>query len=63
MRGLVLTSGDNSDRKGAIYVSKHDTPGAGGSIQYLHPAGLYYNPPYTNVVVVTGPATTIYIGA
>src|SRR5258706_7021805 len=38
-------------------------PGAGGSIQYLHPAGLRYNPAYTNVVMVTGPATTIYIGA
>jgi len=44
-------------------MSDHDTPGAGGSIQSLHPAGLHYNPAYTNVVVVTGPATTIYIGA
>jgi enamine deaminase RidA (YjgF/YER057c/UK114 family) len=44
-------------------MSDHDTHGAGGSIQYLYPAGLHYNPAYTNVVVVTGPATTIYIGA
>jgi hypothetical protein len=43
-------------------MSDHDTPGAGGSVQYLHPAGLNFNPAYTTVVV-TGPAATIYIGA
>jgi len=59
----ILPSGDYLATKGSTYMSNHDTPGAGGSIQHLHPAGLHYNPAYTNVVVVTGPATTIYIGA
>ena len=44
-------------------MSDHDTAGTSGSIQYLHPAGLHFNPAYTNVVVVSGPAKTIYIGA
>ncbi len=34
-----------------------------GPVQHLRPAGLYDNSAYTNVVVVTGPAKTIYIGA
>src|SRR5262245_13851861 len=44
-------------------MSDHDATSAGGPVQYLHPAGLHFNPAYTNVVVVTGPARTIYIGA
>jgi enamine deaminase RidA (YjgF/YER057c/UK114 family) len=44
-------------------MSDHDVAAAGGIVHYLHPAGLHYNPAYTNVVVVTGPARTIYIGA
>jgi enamine deaminase RidA (YjgF/YER057c/UK114 family) len=38
-------------------------PPSNGPVQYLHPEGLHFNPAYTNVVVVTGPAKTIYIGA
>src|SRR5579859_939459 len=34
-----------------------------GSVQYLNPDGLPKNPAYTNVVVVSGPLKTIYIGA
>ena len=35
----------------------------GGSIQFLHPDDLPKNPAYSNVVVVSGPVKTIYIGA
>jgi enamine deaminase RidA (YjgF/YER057c/UK114 family) len=33
-----------------------------GQIQYLNPEGLPKNPAFSNVVVVTGPVKTIYIG-
>ena len=33
-----------------------------GSVQHLQPAGLSNNPAFTNVIVVTGPVKTIYIG-
>jgi enamine deaminase RidA (YjgF/YER057c/UK114 family) len=33
-----------------------------GSVQHLQPAGLPNNPAFTNVIVVTGPVKTIYIG-
>jgi len=33
-----------------------------GQIQHINPEGLNKNPAFTNVVVVTGPAKTIYIG-
>lgn len=36
---------------------------AQGSVQYINPDGLPKNPGYTNVIVVTGPVKTIYIGA
>jgi enamine deaminase RidA (YjgF/YER057c/UK114 family) len=39
--------------------SEHSTS---GSVQHLKPAGLPDNPAFTNVIVVTGPAKTIYIG-
>ena len=32
------------------------------SVEYLNPDGLHQNPAFTNVVVVTGSAKTIYIG-
>jgi enamine deaminase RidA (YjgF/YER057c/UK114 family) len=35
---------------------------AHGQVQHLNPDGLNKNPAFTNVVVVTGPAKTIYIG-
>src|SRR5712691_5415570 len=35
----------------------------GGSVQFLNPDDLPKNPAYTNVVVVSGPVKTIYIGA
>jgi enamine deaminase RidA (YjgF/YER057c/UK114 family) len=33
-----------------------------GQVQYLNPDSLNKNPAFTNVVVVSGPAKTIYIG-
>jgi enamine deaminase RidA (YjgF/YER057c/UK114 family) len=36
---------------------------AGGSVQFLNPDDLPKNPAYTNVIVVSGPVKTIYIGA
>lgn len=33
-----------------------------GSVQHLNPDGLNKNPAFTNVIVVTGNAKTIYIG-
>lgn len=33
-----------------------------GRVDHLNPEGLPQNPAFTNVVTVTGPATTIYVG-
>lgn len=33
-----------------------------GTVTYLNPDGLHKNPAFTQAVVVTGPATTIYVG-
>ncbi|MDJ1421010.1 MAG: RidA family protein [Candidatus Methanoperedens sp.] len=33
-----------------------------GHVQYINPDNLPKNPAFTNVIVVTGPAKTIYIG-
>lgn len=33
-----------------------------GTVDYLNPAGLHANPAFTQVVVVSGAAKTIYIG-
>lgn len=33
-----------------------------GTVEYLNPAGLHKNPAFTNVIVVSGAAKTIYIG-
>src|SRR5512134_2942121 len=35
---------------------------AKGEVQYINPEGLHKNPAFTNVVTVTGPVKTIYIG-
>jgi enamine deaminase RidA (YjgF/YER057c/UK114 family) len=35
---------------------------AGGKVEYLNPDDLPKNPAFTNVVTVTGPVKTIYIG-
>ncbi len=33
-----------------------------GSVEYLNPEGLHANPAFTNVIVVSGAARTVYIG-
>ena len=33
-----------------------------GQVQYINPRSLHQNPAYTNVVTVTGPAKTVYVG-
>ena len=35
---------------------------ARGQVQHINPEGLPKNPAFTNVIVVTGPAKTIYVG-
>jgi enamine deaminase RidA (YjgF/YER057c/UK114 family) len=37
-------------------------PANPGAVQHLNPQGLSKNPAFTNVVVVTGAAKTVYIG-
>jgi enamine deaminase RidA (YjgF/YER057c/UK114 family) len=39
-----------------------DSETSGGQVEHLNPEGLPQNPAFTNVVVVTGPVRTIYIG-
>jgi enamine deaminase RidA (YjgF/YER057c/UK114 family) len=39
-----------------------ETSRAKGQVKFIHPSGLHRNPAFTNVVVVTGPAKTIYVG-
>ena len=36
--------------------------GKKGQVQYINPDGLPKNPAFTNVVTVTGPVKTVYIG-
>jgi len=33
-----------------------------GQVQYINPNGLHENPAFTNVVTVTGPVKTVYVG-
>lgn len=35
---------------------------AKGQVQYINPPALYKNPAFTNVVSVTGPVKTVYVG-
>ena len=35
---------------------------AEGSVQHINPDGLPRNQAFTNVVVVTGPTKTVYVG-
>jgi enamine deaminase RidA (YjgF/YER057c/UK114 family) len=39
-----------------------DSETSGGQVEHLNPEGLPQSPAFTNVVVVTGPVRTIYIG-
>jgi enamine deaminase RidA (YjgF/YER057c/UK114 family) len=39
-----------------------ETHDRGGRVQHLNPPALHGNPAFTQVVAVSGPATTIYVG-
>lgn len=39
-----------------------ESSSAKGQVNFINPSGLHRNPAFTNVVIVTGPAKTIYVG-
>ena len=39
-----------------------ETHARGGRVQHLNPPLLHTNPTFTEVVAMSGPATTIYVG-
>ena len=43
-------------------AKKSESTNSKGQVQYINPATLPQNPAFTNVVTVTGPVKTIYIG-
>jgi len=53
--------GSGSTRTGKESCDMASDPGK-GQVEHLNPEGLPQNPAFTNVVVVTGPVRTIYIG-
>jgi enamine deaminase RidA (YjgF/YER057c/UK114 family) len=52
-------SGSNRDGKERPVMASDASK---GQVEYLNPAGLPQNPAFTNVVIVSGPVRTIYIG-
>ena len=43
-------------------TKQSESTGVKGKVQYINPPTLNQNPAFTNVVTVTGPVKTIYIG-
>src|SRR5690242_1289114 len=43
-------------------TKKKESTTVKGQVQYINPPSLHHNPAFTNVVTVTGPARTIYVG-
>jgi enamine deaminase RidA (YjgF/YER057c/UK114 family) len=43
-------------------TKKSESTNSRGQVQYINPKELHQNPAFTNVVTVTGPVKTIYIG-
>ena len=43
-------------------AKKSESTNSKGQVQYLNPTTLPQNPAFTNVVTVTGPVKTVYIG-
>jgi len=39
-----------------------ESTGVKGQVQYINPRSLHQNPAFTNVITVTGPVRTIYVG-
>ena len=43
-------------------TNQSESTGNKGRVQYINPRSLHHNPAFTNVVTVSGPAKTIYVG-
>ena len=43
-------------------TKQSELTGMKGQVQYINPPALNHNPAFTNVVKVTGPAKTVYVG-
>ena len=43
-------------------TKKAELTGSKGQVQYINPPSLHHNPAFTNVVTVTGPVRTVYVG-
>jgi enamine deaminase RidA (YjgF/YER057c/UK114 family) len=43
-------------------TKQSESTGAKGQVQYINPRSLHQNPAFTNVITVTGPVRTIYVG-
>jgi enamine deaminase RidA (YjgF/YER057c/UK114 family) len=49
-------------RREAMTERPEEPDATAGSVRYVDPEGLNRNPAFTNVVVVEGPARTVYVG-
>jgi enamine deaminase RidA (YjgF/YER057c/UK114 family) len=49
-------------RREAMTERPEERDATAGSVRYVDPEGLNRNPAFTNVVVVEGPARTVYVG-
>ena len=43
-------------------MAEHEHVAATGPVQYLNPDGMHRNPAFTQVVTVSGPVKTVYVG-
>ena len=43
-------------------TKQSESTGMKGQVQYINPKALHLNPAFTNVVSVTGPVKTVYVG-
>lgn len=55
---FMVTAGCSNDQKKQTGMEKNTK----GEVVYVNPEGLYKNPAYSQLVIIKGPATTIYIG-
>jgi enamine deaminase RidA (YjgF/YER057c/UK114 family) len=65
MPGASLPSKDGTVLGNGRYAMVHGSDAAertAGSVSYVDPEGLNENQAFTNVVVVEGPAKTVYVG-
>jgi enamine deaminase RidA (YjgF/YER057c/UK114 family) len=55
---VLLISGCTDEKQGARSMSDPTS----GSVQHINPEGLHKNPAYSQAVVVSGAARTVYVG-